>query len=534
MSENTLNRRRSARKKNPKHTTVTRAYTFPIEVSGKQKKKLVAHLEACRRLRNRLVIDRLRNRLLNKARKDLGLDTHYLDRALQYDQVKKYAREDTGLSAVHSQVRQNVAVRVDEGYKRFFDAIKEGRKDVHPPKCIDKKHYRSITYPQYGTAAHIKNGTLHLSLLGDYKITSYRKIKGRPKTVTVKFKQGRWWAIVTALCQEKDVVSGVTAKGSRMDAGIDTGLACLMTDSENNTYDPPKAWYELRGKLLTAQKALSRKFAARNVKQELMMKTGAGKTCPVVAPYSNRLKEQIRSVARIHTKIERIRDHHHKKNAAVIASRYRMVAVEEHPVAFMLRNRRTAKLAADRGVAKQKTALKSKLGYRYKEVPHVRTGIGGNSQSCTCDAAVPKTLSERIHHCKKCGLVAGRDHVSANIAALIAFGFASLSLRAPAAGQAVVIRGEDKVLSGESLLHESQKNAASEPSVKRKPPVLVTTSGGEPTAGGETPDHLYADCMTLTGEPNNHAMRIYPHKHVPQGVTRTRTPAGIKEQILGS
>ncbi len=76
------------------------------------------HLDACHRLRNQLVIDRLHNRLMNKARKKLGLTTHYLNRALQYDTVKKYAREDTGLSLVHSQVRQNVAVRVDEGYKQ--------------------------------------------------------------------------------------------------------------------------------------------------------------------------------------------------------------------------------------------------------------------------------------------------------------------------------------------------------------------------------------------------------------------------------
>jgi transposase len=503
-------------------------------VSGKQEKKLLVHLDACHRLRNQLVIDRLHNRLMNKARKKLGLTTHYLNRALQYDTVKKYAREDTGLSMVHSQVRQNVAVRVDEGYKRFFDAVKEGKKNVHPPKCIDRKHYRSITYPQYGTAAHIKNSTLHLSMLGDYKVTSYRKIKGRPKTVTVKFKQGRWWAIVTALCQEKDVVSGVSANGSRIDVGIDTGLACLMTDSENNTYDPPKAWYGLRRRLRFAQKSLSRKFAARDEKHTLLVKTQAMQSDLPTMPYSNRLRKQIRAVAKIHTKIERVRDHHHKKNASVIASRYRIVAVEEHPVAFMLRNKKTAKLAADRSVAKQKTLLKSKLGCRYKEVPNARNGIGGNSQSCTCGASVPKTLSDRIHRCEQCGLVAGRDHVSANIAALIAFGFASLSLKAPAAGQAVVIRGEDKVLSGESLLHESQKNAASEPSVKRKPPVPVTTTGGEPTAGGKTPDHLHANRMSLTGEPNNHAMRIYPHKHVPQGAIRTTTPAGIKEQILGS
>ncbi len=69
---------------------------------------------------------------------------------------------------------------------------------------------------------------------------------------------------------------------------------------------------------------------------------------------------------------------------------------------------------------------------------------------------------------------------------------------------------------------------------ERYPVRRVTTTGGEPTVGGKNPDHLHANRMSLTGEPNNHPMRIYPHKHVPQGVMRTTTPAGIKEQILGS
>jgi len=58
-------------------------------------------------------------------------------------------------------------------------------------------------------------------------------------------------------------------------------------------------------------------------------------------PYSNRLKAQIKVVAKLRTKVDCIRDHHHKKNASVIADKYRKVAVEEHGVKFMFRNRRS-------------------------------------------------------------------------------------------------------------------------------------------------------------------------------------------------
>ncbi|MCW5969025.1 MAG: transposase [Blastocatellales bacterium] len=35
----------------------------------------------------------------------------------------------------------------------------------------------------------------------------------------------------------------------------------------------------------------------------------------------------------------------------------------------------------------------------------------GTSQECLCGAEVPKTLSDRWHHCKSCGLSEPRDHV---------------------------------------------------------------------------------------------------------------------------
>ncbi len=37
----------------------------------------------------------------------------------------------------------------------------------------------------------------------------------------------------------------------------------------------------------------------------------------------------------------------------------------------------------------------------------------GTSQTCICGYPVPKDLSVRIHNCPRCGLVLGRDHVSA-------------------------------------------------------------------------------------------------------------------------
>ena len=492
--------KRAKRTNNPKHRVVTRAFDFPLEVNARQNDRLWMHVGACWRLRNALVADRIRNRAANKILKQQGeTDIRYLSKSDQYTAIHKYVRRDTALSKVHSQVRQNVAVRVDEGYKRFFEALKEGRTNVHPPKFIERKKYRSITYPQYGPAAKIKNGKLHLSGLGEFRLFDYRKVKGKPKTVTVKFKQGRWHCIVTAEAQEKDVLDLIRPDDTRPDAGFDTGLTALLTDSEGNEYDPPKTWYEYRVRLRTAQKKMSRQFEARELRYKRLVELAKESGCPVPPlrdiPYSNRLSAQIKVVAKLHTKIDNIRDHHHKKNASVVASRYRKSAVEEHGVQFMIRSRKLAKVATDRAIHKQKLLLKSKLGKRYIVAPN-QTENGGNSQTCTCGAPVPKELKDRIHHCPVCGLTAGRDHVAANIVSIIAFGVTSLTLgagaRSPEAGQAFVRRGEDKALCGESRLCESENIPALESSRKRQPSQALrrSTTGGEPTVAGKTCVHL--------------------------------------------
>jgi len=141
------------------------------------------HIGACWRLRNILLADRIENRAANKLLKQQGVteDLHYLSQSDQYADIIEYVSHDTALSKVHSQVRQNVAVRVTKDTKRFFDALKEGRANVHPSKFIERKKYHSITYPQCGPAAKIKNGKLLLLGLGEFRLFDYRKVKGSPR-----------------------------------------------------------------------------------------------------------------------------------------------------------------------------------------------------------------------------------------------------------------------------------------------------------------------------------------------------------------
>ena len=54
----------------------------------------------------------------------------WLDKAGMYKRVSEWTKAEPALAKVHSQVLQDVVDRVDEGTKRWFDALKSGRTGV--------------------------------------------------------------------------------------------------------------------------------------------------------------------------------------------------------------------------------------------------------------------------------------------------------------------------------------------------------------------------------------------------------------------
>lgn len=65
--------------------------------------------------------------------------------------AERRRRDPKGAGALHSLVIKNIADRVDEGWNRFWDALKERRPKVRPPRPVKRERYRSITYPHTGT-----------------------------------------------------------------------------------------------------------------------------------------------------------------------------------------------------------------------------------------------------------------------------------------------------------------------------------------------------------------------------------------------
>ena len=413
--------------------TTLRAYHFRLHLNDIQANLLHSVLDLGCALRNQLCATLEASRQAARQAKIDGKEPQYLS---AFDLKKRVAGSllDLKFHLLHSQVRQDLSMRVIEGQSRWFDALKEGRHHVRPPAEIPRKKFRSITFPQYGTAAKISNDKLCLSKLGEFKAIGWRKMRGKRKSLTLKFKEGSFWAIVMCEVQARDVCTPYALVKDRQETGMDPGVSAVLTDAQGAEYATPRPLAKARTKLCHIQKDVARKFEARkalHLKHLQTVRTLTGSSAPVSEgltaslrsiPYSKRLKANIVKLAKAHTKVERIRDDCAKKTARTIERKFARVAVEEHGLNFMMRNRRMARAASDVAIGKQKFALKSALGSgRYHRAGNRRTE-GGNSQTCLCGAKVPKALSVRLHDCPECGLAAPRDQMSAIIVQHSTFG----------------------------------------------------------------------------------------------------------------
>jgi transposase len=552
---------RKKRQRFPKHKAITRSYKFAMDVSLTQSKRFFAVCDLLLDVRNKLVVKLSDNRRINREHKAAGrLDqVHYTTSDELKKRVGEWAKDDNALKELHSHLLQDVVDRIDEGTQRWLDAIKHNRNGVKPPRCKDKRKYRSFTYKQYSNGCRIQNHRVFLSKLGWFKLFDHRKMEGRPTAITIKFQHGRWWCIVTCQGFAHDWFEPFNLDtDTRPDMGGDPGLTSLLTTSDGTTYDPPRAFKNAQKKLAGAQRTMSRKFRIRKTQYETAVKGKTEDRKLKDIPYSNRLKAVIRKVGKQHTKVVNIRDNEQKKIAARLQKQVRRLGVEEHPVMFMIRNRKTAKSASDRAIFSMKKHIASALGpKRYFPTSNQRPGIGGNSQTCICGAKVPKELKDRIHDCSACRLVAPRDFVSGNIVQTIAFGSVHESFQKlidaagllklasdakpsvetettekefpnteSAGGQPVVMRGEVRMQDRREPLAEPAVAIpmASEPSMKRKPPTSPRKRippGGQPTGGRQNCSKLkhVAIRESLPAEPQlfNSASKDKVKKHRPSG-----------------
>src|SRR5437867_11784870 len=161
-----------------------KTFQYRLYPTREQEAKMQATLDGCRWLYNHLL--EARKTAWEQRQETLGLyDQHATLPAL------KVARPS--LATVHSQVLQNVAVRIDLAFKAFFRRVKAGEEPGYP-RFRGCDRYDSFCYPQAPSGCKLNGDRLTLSGIGTVKAVLHRPIEDAVKTCCVRrASTGKWY-----------------------------------------------------------------------------------------------------------------------------------------------------------------------------------------------------------------------------------------------------------------------------------------------------------------------------------------------------
>jgi putative transposase len=367
-------------------------FQYRIYPTKKQETKLNETLEECRWLYNHLLAQR--NTTYEQTGKGLTLYQHHAT----YPVLKQ---ERPSLANVHSQVLQNVAVRLDLAFKAFFRRVKAGE-DPGYPRFKGKGRYDSFTYPQFGFKID-EQGKLFASGIGHLKIVLHRPIKSKVKTLTIqKSSTGKWYASFSCEVEPERLPERPEQ------VGIDVGLKTFATLSTGEEIANPRFFRKEEKALAKVQRKHSK-----------------------LAKGTPERRKHRKAVARVHERIAFRRDNFTHQESRRLVDSYGVICVEDLHVNRMTHNHCLAKSIHDASWSEffSKLACKAEeAGRRYVAVNPAYT-----SQDCSrCHHRQVMPLSERTYHCPCCLLSLDRDlNAAKNILAVGLHSIGSQSVEAP-------------------------------------------------------------------------------------------------------
>lgn len=331
-------------------------------------------LDECRWLYNRLLEER-----------KLAWDDTETTVAL-YDQIKRMVAlkaERTTLSDVHSQVLQNVAVRIDLAFKAFFRRVKVGEAPGYP-RFRGANRYDSFCYP--GSGHKVDGQRVYLSKIGHVKAVIHRPLEGTVKTCCVRrARTGKWF--VTFSCEVEDAPLPAVDSG----IGIDVGLTTFATMSDGTEVVNPRFFRRDEKDLARAQRCFS-----EHPKPERGH------------PSTRERRRWAKIVARIHERIANRRRNFAHQESRKVVNAHDTIAIEDLSINRMVHNHCLAKSIHDAAWAMFAAMVAYKAacaGRRFIAVNPAYT-----SQDCSrCGHRQKMSLSERTYQCPCCHLVLSRD-----------------------------------------------------------------------------------------------------------------------------
>ncbi|MDZ4719374.1 MAG: RNA-guided endonuclease TnpB family protein [Roseiflexaceae bacterium] len=355
-----------------------KAFKYRIYLTNGQRRILEQQLEECRFVYNQTLALR-RDSHANGAKCGLYDTQAFLP-------IWKADRQSMKL--VHSQVLQNVQVRVDLAFQAFFRRVREGvaPDDVGYPRFKGFGRYDSITYPQYGNGVRLDGDRLILSKVGAVRLVLHRPVEGTPKTVTLtRTRTGKWFAAISCETEAQPL------EPTEYVTGVDVGLESFATLSNGEQIDNPRFYRKDESDLKRVQK---RKDAAKNAQN-----------------WPENTKQQ-RILAKIHERIANRRSDFAHKRSRELVNTYQIMVFEDLEPQRMGKSRGMRKSILDVAWTQFIRMTIGKAADAGRTI--VLVNPRNTSKLCSqCGELVQKTLRTRIHTCPHCGLVLDRDENAA-------------------------------------------------------------------------------------------------------------------------
>ncbi len=293
---------------------VRKTFRYKLNPTPEQERLLERTLMRCRHVYNAAIGER------REAWRMRGVSVTYYQQKAELPGIKEVMPE---YGEVHSQVLQDVVLRVDRAFQAFFQRMREGQ-TPGSPRFHGRDRYSSFTYPQYGNGATLDGGVLCLSKVGRILIRLHRPLEGTPKTVTINREADGWYVCIS--CADVPV-QPLPATGQ--DTGIDLGIEAFATLSDGTRIFSP-GWYRKAERALkTAQRRVSRR------------KKG-----------SNRRRKAVKWLGKAHQTVRRQRQDFHHKTALALVRANDTIYHEDLQVRNMVRNHHLAKSISDAGLGR--------------------------------------------------------------------------------------------------------------------------------------------------------------------------------------
>jgi len=354
--------------------TIRKTFKYKLQPTPTQAAQLGAALRVCRELYNAALQER------RDAWKMCHVSINYYQQKAQLPAIRAY-REDC--AAIHSQVLQDVVLRLEKAFKAFFRRLMNGEKPGYP-RFKGRHRYHSFTYPQWGNGASLVGDTLLLSKIGHIAVRWSRPLEGTPKTVSIIEEADGWYVCFS--CADVPV-QPLPLTGE--ETGIDLGLESFLTLANGEQIANRRHSRKAENRLVKAQRRVSKR------------KKG-----------SQRRSKAVRLLKRAYQKVARARRDFQHKTARTLLQQYDTVYFESLQVANLAQNPHLAKSIYDAGWSQFCAILVFKAENAGKQAVAVPPAY--TSQVCSgCGALVLKGLSVRWHECPDCGASLHRDHNAA-------------------------------------------------------------------------------------------------------------------------